>query len=309
MSDSAANRNEEETASFMMKFQGILPAIVTPFDKRGNFAPAAFERLLDRVYRSKVDGLYIAGNTGEGLLIPVEQRKQVTEVAVRCSPKGKQIIAHVGAYRTSDALELARHAARCGAHAIASLPPLGPYSFAEVRAYYERLAAVSELPVLVYYFPALCPAIQGVQQVVELLAIRNVVGLKFTDMDLYKLWQIKQAGRVVFNGHDEVITAGLLMGADGGIGTFYNVIPELFVEAHQLARRKDWAGAQAVQSRINELVAIGLQFPLTPAIKTILAWQGLDCGEAVAPRRSLTAEEKRRLRKLLRASSHAALAG
>jgi len=58
VSASAASRNEEETVSFMMKFQGILPAIVTPFDKRGNFASAAFERLMDHVYRSKVDGVW-----------------------------------------------------------------------------------------------------------------------------------------------------------------------------------------------------------------------------------------------------------
>ena len=42
--------------------------------------------------------------------------------------------------------------------------------------------------------------------------------LKFTDFDLYKLSQIKKRGHIVFNGHDEVLTAGLLMGADGGIG-------------------------------------------------------------------------------------------
>lgn len=283
--------------------RGILPAVVTPFDQDENFAPAAFERLLERLYAAGIDGLYVNGQTGEGLLQPVEQRKRVAEVAVRSTPKGKSVIVHVGAYRTADAVELARHAAIIGAQAIASLPPLGPYSFSEIRAYYEAIAAVSDLPVLVYYFPAICPAIQGAQQMLELLEIRNVVGLKFTDFDLYKLSLLKKRKCVVFNGHDEVLIAGLLMGADGGIGSFYNLIPELLVEAYSLAREGRWDAAQPVQSRINELVEIGLRFPLIPAIKTILKWQGIDCGEALAPRRRLTDEESFRLRDFLQASS------
>lgn len=284
-------------------FQGILPAVVTPFDDDENFAPAAFERLLDRLYASGIDGLYVNGQTGEGLLQPVEQRKRVAEVALRSTPKGKSVIVHVGAYRTADALELARHASKNGAHAVASLPPLGPYSFAEVRAYYEALAAVSGLPVFVYYFPAICPAIQGAPQAMELLDIPNVIGLKFTDFDLYKLSLLKKKGCIIFNGHDEVLIAGLLMGADGGIGSFYNLIPQLFVEAFGLVRRNRWDEARVVQARINEMVEIGLRFPLVPAIKTILRWQGLECGEALAPRRRMTDEENHRLRELLQGSS------
>lgn len=291
------------------QFHGILPAVITPFDEHENFAPAAFERLLERLYASGIDGVYVTGQTGEGLLQPVEQRKRVAEVAMRCTPKGKSAIVHVGAYRTADALELARHAARIGAHAVASLPPLGGYSFVEVRAYYEALAAASDLPVFVYYFPEICPAVQGAEQAMELLGIPNVVGLKFTDFELYKLTLFKKRECLIFNGRDEVLTAGLLMGADGGIGSFYNLIPEVFVEAFALVQQGRWEEARKVQVRINELVEIGLRFPLVPAIKTVLRWQGLECGEALAPRRRMTDEENRRLRQLLLASSFAHLAG
>jgi N-acetylneuraminate lyase len=291
------------------KFGGILPAIITPFDKQEVFQPAAFERLIERLYGSGVDGLYVNGQTGEGLLQPVEQRKQVTEVALRCSPAGKYVIAHVGAYRTADALELARHAASIGVHAIASLPPLGAYSFMEIQAYYRALAAVSDLPVIVYYFPAVSPVVQTTAQLLELLQIPNVIGLKFTDFDLYKMSQIKQRGYTVFNGHDEVLIAGLLMGADGGIGSFYNIAPGLFVEAFALAREGQWEKAQQTQWRINELIEIVLRFPMMPALKTILRLDGLDCGGCLEPRRGLTPQEEESLRSALRASSLAHLAG
>ena len=272
------------------------------------FAPAAFERLIERLYTAGAHGLYVNGYTGEGLLQDVEQRKRVAETAVRCAPAGKAVIVHVGAHRTLDALELARHAATIGAAAISSLPPLGPYSSAEIRGYYQAICDASDLPVLVYYFPEMCPAIREPGLVQELLGLPNVVGLKFTDFDLYTLSLLKNSGGVVFNGRDEVLAAGLLMGADGGIGTFYNLTPGLFVKVFDSARAGQWEEARQTQSRINELVEIILQFPLIPATKLILAWQGIDCGPAMEPRRRLTDEEQKRLRELIRSSSFAGLA-
>lgn len=292
-----------------MECQGILPALVTPFDTEGRFAEAAFERLMERVYGAAIDGVYVCGSTGEGLLQTVEQRKRVTEAAVKYSPRGKQVIVHTGAHLTRDALALTRHAAECGATAVSSLPPVGPYSFEEVRAYYAALAGEAGIPLLIYYFPAISAAIASLGQILELCALPNVVGLKFTDHDFYKLSRLRKAGAVVFNGYDEVLAAGLLMGASGGIGTFYNLVPELFVEVYRLGQAGRWTEARAVQARINELIEITVRYPVFPAVKTILGWNRIDCGHCLEPRRALAADEERGLRQALRESSFANLAG
>jgi N-acetylneuraminate lyase len=278
---------------------GILPAVVTPFDEWGRFADAAFERLLHFVYEAGVDGVYVCGQTGEGLLQRTESRKRATELAVSHSPRGKTVIVHVGAHRLDDAVELAAHARRAGADAISSLPPSGNYSFAECKAYYEALASAADLPLLVYYFSEGNSSISTADQILELCAIPNVVGLKFTDHDLYKLHTVKRHGVTVFNGRDEVLVAGLLMGADGGIGTFYNLVPQWFVELYRLTKAEDWNGAQRVQTRINDLIRVVFRFPVFPAVKLILGWMGLESGRCVAPRRSLTEAEELQLRTLL----------
>jgi len=279
--------------------KGILPAAVTPFDEYEQFAQAPFEVLLESLYTAGADGVYVCGGTGEGLLQTVEQRKHVAEAAVRNSPKGKAVIVHVGSHRTADAIELARHAGRLGASAVSALPPLGNYSFAEVRGYYEAIAAASDAPVLVYFFPNSYPGVNSIDQVLDLCRIPNVAGLKYTDFDLYRLRTIKQSGAVVFNGYDEVLTLGLLMGADGGIGTFYNIIPHMFVDVYERARRGDWEGARAVQDGINTVVRITLQFPGFPAIKEILRWRGIDCGPCIRPRGGLTPQQAAELRRQL----------
>lgn len=285
-----------------MRLQGILPAVVTPFNQDFEFDEAAFVSLLDHVYGAGVDGIYVGGQTGEGLLQHPEQRKRVAEAAVRHSPPGKQVVVHVGAPATATAIDLARHAADTGATAISSLPPAGAYSFAEIRDYYAAVAAATDLPFLVYYYPAGSGALSSLDQIRTLCSLPNVVGLKFTDMDLFKLASLKRLGCTIFNGYDEILVAGLLMGADGGIGSFYNVAPRLFVGLYQAARRGDWAAAKALQDEINEIIAIGLRYPVHSAVKAMLAWLGLECGRCLPPRRPLTAPELRELHELLERS-------
>ena len=217
----------------MISFRGILPAISTPFDAEGRFCADAFERLLDRCYSAGVDGMYVCGQTGEGLQQSAAQRKLVAEVAVNASPKGKTIIVHVGAMSTAEAVELAKHAARIGAHAVSALPPIGNYSFAEIKAYYAAIATASDLPLLMYYFPSYAPSVNTLAQILELCAIPNVIGLKFTANDLFLLSEIKKSGATIFYGTDEMLLAGLVMGADGGIGSFYNVAPGLFAQLYR----------------------------------------------------------------------------
>lgn len=288
----------------MQTLQGILPALITPFDASGKLNASAVERLLARLYAADVHGVYLAGSTGEGMLQPPAQRKQLAEIAVRHSPPGKQVIIHVGANTTAEAVELAQHAAQIGAHAISSLPPLmGGYSFAEIKTFYEQVAAASELPLLLYYFPEVSPALKTAEQILELAALPNVIGLKFTDYDLFTMSRLKQQGATIFYGRDEMLTAGLLFGAAGGIGSFYNVIPHLFMEVWRLTRENRYDAAMGVQQRINDFIAITLRYPLFPALKAMLRWTGIDCGDCLAPRRpSLTPDEIGRLRSELRAA-------
>ena len=279
----------------MSQLQGILPALVTPLNADGSLATATAERLLESVYRAGADGVYVCGQTGEGPLLPPAVRQAMTEVCVRCSPPGKNVVVHVGAPRLDEAVGLARHAERAGAHALSSLPP-GDYSLPEIRGAYERLASATGLPFLVYFFPSVCPALTSAEELLDMVRIPNVVGLKFTDFDLFKLWTLRSEGAIVFNGSDQVLASGLLAGANGGIGTFYNLVPDLFVEIYAHARAGRWEEARAPQSKVNELIRTTLRFPALPAVKKALEWCGFDCGPCMPPRLPLSLEQEVALR-------------
>jgi N-acetylneuraminate lyase len=280
----------------MQQFSGILPAIVTPLDQHGALNVKSFELLLERFYAAGCHGVYVCGQTGEGLQLSPDVRERALEAAVANTPSGRTVIAHIGAASTSDAVRLARHASKTGAHGISSLPPASTYTFAEVRHYYEALAASAPVPLLVYYFPEVSNSIRTLDEVLDLCSIPNVAGLKFTDFDLYRLSLIQRAGHNILNGRDEVLAAGLLMGAHGGIGSFYNLAPELFVEVYRLSQEGRWREARAVQDRINDLIRVVLRFPMLAAIKQLLTWSGIECGLPVEPRRALRADEASALR-------------
>ncbi|MFP5210785.1 MAG: dihydrodipicolinate synthase family protein [Acidobacteriota bacterium] len=280
----------------MSELCGIFPALVTPTNQADEFQAKPYEQLLERVYRAGVHGVYVCGQTGEGLQLSLDARKAAAECAVRCSPPGAKVIVHVGASSTRDAVQLAMHAGAAGAHYVSSLPPAGSYSFAEVKSYYQAIAAASAVPLLIYYFPSLSTAIRTTEQILELCAIPNIVGLKFTDSDFFMLWAIRKAGFVVLAGSDEMLASGLIAGANGGIGSTYNLMPDSFVQLHQHAMRGEWELARHVQHQINELIQVLLAYPIQPVVKQMLQWTGIDCGTCVLPRRELNSTEKADLR-------------
>src|ERR1700694_2286244 len=105
-------------------FSGMFAAVVTPFTIEREFAEDACDLLLDRLYAAACDGVYICGQTGEGLLQSPEMRRQVADAAVRLSPPGKSVIVHVGSSSTMDSVALATYAEKIGAAGVSSLPPL-----------------------------------------------------------------------------------------------------------------------------------------------------------------------------------------
>jgi N-acetylneuraminate lyase len=284
-----------------MIVEGILPALMTPITAAGQVDTAAIETLIGRLYAAGVHGLYVCGQTGEGLQQSVAMRKTALEAALAASPRDKHVIAHVGAAHLGDAIELARHAARHGARAVSSLPPAGGFSYEEIRGYYTHLAEASEIPLVLYFYPEVAPGLRAAQ-VVELCSVPNVAGVKFTSFELNRIAEMNRSDTFVLNGRDEVLAAGLLMGACGGIGSFYNLAPALCVRIWDAAQRGDWPEARASQDRLNTLISTVLRFPMIPAIKKLLEWSGVPCGAVLPPRSSLTAGEEIALREAITAA-------
>jgi N-acetylneuraminate lyase len=208
--------------------------------------------------------------------LTVSDRKELVETLMPLM-SGKELIVHVGASTIGDTILLANHAAKHGATAISSLPPKG--DSLQVRSFYEKLASESPLPLILYYFPKLAPtAFADPQELIDICDLPNVLGVKFTDFNFYLLQRLVKRGNLLFNGYDEALAAGLLMGAQGGIGSTYNVMPQVYLKIFHAAQQGDWETARTWQSYANSVLDILLKYPFFPALRAVMARQGFDCG-------------------------------
>lgn len=256
---------------------GIYPAFLTPLTAERKFIPQTAEKMLAYLLSTGVNGVYVAGSTGEGLRLPLEERRRLVETIMQVLPSDKKLIVHVGTPDVKDAIALSEHAAAKGAHAISSLPPAG--DFTTIRTYYEELAKNSALPLVLYYFPKAAPhAFEDPESLLAICELPNVVAVKFTDFNFYLLQRLVQRGTLVFNGYDEALAAGLLMGAQGGIGSTYNVMPQVYLEIYRAAQRGDWEAARTWQFRANAVIETMLKYPFFPALRAIVKHSGFDCG-------------------------------
>lgn len=283
-------------------FKGMYPALVSPRDEQGEFSGDAFEKLIGHIYEQGSHGVYVAGNTGEGYLMTLEERKLATEIAVKTSRGHGRVVVHVGAPSERDAVELSKHASKVGADAISSLPPyVQGYKFDDILSYYSELAIASELPLFVYYIPVVTHQEFSLDQIEAMLDVKGVIGLKFTNHNLYLMEGVLNGRHHphVFNGHDEVALAGITMGAQAGIGTFYNLMPAHFVGIYEAVLERDLETGRKLQGEVNSLIRICQKYGGHASVRAILRWQGIDCGDPVKPTRPLDEDGLASLRREL----------
>lgn len=282
----------------METLNGIHPAIASPCDERGVFAEDQFVALAERLYTHGVHGLYVCGTTGDCYHMAAAERRRATELAVEASrAAGGKVITHVGANEAAEAVGLAAHAAAAGADAIASRPPMDRPPDAW-PAYYRDLARAGDgLPVLVYYIPALTQHQSTYNELLGLLAVENVVGLKFSDYNLFLLQRLIRArpGLLVYNGNDEILIHGLLAGARGGIGMTYNFLPGLYAAIYEAACAGDLALALERQQEVVAFLDLAFRSNLFTVFEAVLRDQGLAPHCFRTPRPPLDDETERAL--------------
>ena len=283
------------------KLAGIMPAIASPCDERDVLQEEEFARLAEHLYEQGVHGLYVAGGTGEGIRLRLEERKRLAEIAVEISkPYGGVVICHVGANNTRDGMELAEHAASAGVDAVSSLPP--PHcTHAQITSYYADVARAGQLPTLVYHIPMLTGVSASVAQMLEWLDIEGVVGLKSSDWNLYFARRLRRERPEIalFNGMDEILCPALLYGATGGIGMWYNVFPRLFLGIYDAVRAGEVQRAMKLQERFLDLAQLGWDYGMAGVWEMVMRRQGLARRARRRPRPELDDEARRKVEELL----------
>ena len=276
------------------KFGGIFPALLTPFDKNDNINSKELEKLVRMNVNMGVNGFYVCGSTAEAFFLSLDERKEVMDIVKSAAPD-ITLIAHIGALREKDAIELAKYANALGYDAVSSVAPFYyKYSFEEIKNYYFRLSDASGLPMLVYHFPAFSGVNMGVSEMNVFLSDERFIGIKYTSNDFFTLERCRSAfpDKIIYNGYDEMFLAGLSMGADGGIGSTYNFMADKFIAIQKLFSENKIKEAQKIQQTANEIISILCEIGVMVAEKEVLNQLGFDFGICRHPFGSPTDAQK-----------------
>jgi len=281
------------------RFKGLLPALLTPYDKNGKISSDSLQKLIDNCIGQGVDGFYVGGSTGEAFLLTTEERKLLIKLAMEAVAGKKPVICQVGAVGTDIAIDLAQWAEKNGADAISAVAPFYyPFSKEQILNHYTAITDSVSIPMIVYNIPGLSGVSLSEDDFKRLYEHDRIIGVKHTHHNLYEMERIKSIDpeRLVFFGFDEVTLAGVAMGADGAIGSTFNLMAAQYIRLRELFNQGKNTEALEKQKMINNIISTMIPMGVFTALKyAITSRRGIPIGEVRAPFTPVSGSEKSRL--------------
>lgn len=292
-----------------MKLSGIYAPITTPFDQSGDLSAAAVSSNCRALIAAGLDGIVVAGSTGEAALLD-EREREALLASVRSAVPGKQVLMGIGAESTRQSIARAKAAAAGGADAALCVAPhyygYGATPDAALKAHYVAIADASPIPVVLYSIPKYMHFALSSPLVAELATHKNIVGIKDSsgDMTILNGYMPAQSESFsVITGNGAQFLNGLRAGARGGILAVSIFAPTLSRTVFDSHKNGNAAAADAAQELLAPLAMEIVGRMGIPGVKAAADLVGLAGGEVRMPLVDLDAAGKSRVATLL-ATAH-----
>ena len=287
-----------------MTITGMLPALLTAYDKAGEVSTQRTSALVSALQTAGVDGYFVTGTSGEYYLLSPAERLLILET-VAAGAGERHVVFQVAASDQREVRELARQARDHGATAIsASIPIYYGYSDESLARYFRDVAEASDLPLLGYTIPGFTGRVLSAELLSTLAAEGTLQGLKYTSSDLAILAQLRAATPADFSlllGSDDLLVAAMSLGASGGIGATFNRAPRLYVELYRAQQAGDLAEARRLQELAVGMLGALADGEVYPMLKSAMRVRGLDVGQSRFPMAQHGAAEDQRVAEALAA--------
>ena len=283
-------------------FEGLLPALITPFKEDGELDEEGFRGNIEFFCDAGVHGIVPCGTTGESATLSFEEHKTVVEVAVDSSKV--PVVAGTGSNNTREAVELTRHAQDAGASAALLITPY--YNRPNDRgmmAHFRAVAEGSDIPLILYNVPSRTGINLKPELVAELARIENVAGIKEASGNLSQVSKIIELTRdedfVVLSGDDALILPIMALGGRGVISVAADVAPRKMVAMVEAMLKGDLETARKIHYSLSPLVdALFLETNPIP-VKAATRMIGLAAGPLRLPLAPISEKNEKRLREVV----------
>ena len=294
-------------------FEGVYPAVVTPFNEDHSIDFDQLQRDARRLEAAGVDGLVPMGSTGESATVSHDEHVEVIEAVIE-AVEDIPVIAGSGSNNTDEALSLSRRAADAGADALLLISPY--YNKPEqrgLRDHYLTIADAVDVPQIVYNVPSRTGQNVDADTVVNLAGHDNVQGYKAAGGDLNQVSEIVERTREesfdVLSGNDGETLPILSVGGTGCISVAANVEPERMSELVWAALEGDYERAREQHHELGPLFRALFRETNPIPVKAAMAMRGHGTNRLRQPLSPLAEEYSEDLQAVLRALDDAASDG
>ncbi len=279
------------------RFTGVIPPVVVADTPDGKLDIASYERSLERMIDAGVDGLFVLGSSGEVVFSTDERRDQIIAESKRIIDGRVPMLVGIIDTQTERVIEQGKRALELGADALVATAPFyalcGPE---QVEAHFRAVHEALDAPLFAYDIPVCVHSKLGWKMLARLGAEGVLAGVKDSSGDdvsfRYLIQENAKLGHPmsILTGHEIVVDAAYLMGADGSVPGLANIDPYGYVRMWGYAQAGEWKKAIEEQERLNELSHI---FDVTSgvtgygagvgAFKTALMLMGIFDSNAMLP--------------------------
>ena len=294
-----------------VRFQGIIPPMVTPFDDSEDIDTQALQGEAEYLIGVGCTALTVGGSTGEGAGFSPEDLRTTVHAVVSQTRGRVPVIAGVIPDTTREAISLGKVAREAGADALQVTPPhyLFPPGPDDTVDYYRTIGQAVGLPIVVYNVVPW--ATIDVPTLVRVLDLREVCGVKQSGGDIHKLSELLHVARgkaSILTAVDDLLYPSFALGADGAVAAILTAVPTLCVALFDAVQRQDHVAALQLHNRLVPMWT-ALSGPNLPArVKIALKLQGRHGGRSRRPMTVPSGDDVRRIREALERANLVAVA-
>lgn len=280
-----------------IKFQGVFPAIITPFKKDESVDYDALGKLIEFQIKNGVAGIVPCGTTGESPTLDHKEHAEVIKFTIDKVNGRRLVIAGTGSNCTKEAIELSRHAENDGADAILLVNPY--YNKPTQEGLYRHFKAIAnaiKIPVIIYNIKGRTAVNVETPTLMRIASeCRNVIGVKEASGDMNQIRDViakRPAGFSVLSGDDNFTLELVKSGGNGVISVAANVMPVQMVKLVDLALAGKIEEAEALNKNISPMFSAEFIETNPIPIKFMVARMGM-CEEVYRlPMCEMSAEHK-----------------
>jgi 4-hydroxy-tetrahydrodipicolinate synthase len=276
-------------------FEGVFPALITPFNADNRIDVASFRNIVEYVEKGGVAGMVACGTTGESATMSTQEHMELIDLTVDCA--NTTVIAGTGSNNTTEAVELTRHAYDAGANAVLIISPYyNKPNNAGLIAHFSSIARSADIPVILYNVPSRTGQDMPLEVITELSRIENIVGIKEASGNPVKVSRIIEntvdEDFMVISGEDGLTLPLMCMGAVGVISVVANVVPEKMTELVNAVKNNDLKKAQALHYELAPLTRALFSETNPIPVKKAMDMLGLANGRLRLPLAPLSREHE-----------------